>query len=60
VHFDNLQRIHALDWIVMPFNFIVQNADIHSQLHDELTAVCVDIEGESLFKHKIHVTIGAM
>jgi len=37
VLFKDLQRMRASDWIVTLFDFNVQNADINSQLQDELT-----------------------
>jgi len=40
------------DWIVTLFDFNVQNADINSQLQDELTDMRVDLEAQSLFKRK--------
>ena len=40
------------DWIVTLFDFNVQNADINSQLQDELTDTRVDREVQSLFKRK--------
>jgi len=40
------------DWIVTLFDFNVQSADINSQLHDELTDMCVDLEAQSLFGRK--------
>ena len=40
------------DWIVTPFDFNVQNADINSQLQDELTDMRVDLKVQSLFKRK--------
>jgi len=41
------------DWIVTQFDFNVQNADINSQLQDELTDMCVEVKAQSLFKQKI-------
>jgi len=40
------------DWVVTLFDFNAQNADINSQLHDELTDMRVDLEAQSLFKRK--------
>jgi len=40
------------DWIVTLFDFNVQNADINSQLQDELPDMHVDLEAQSLFKRK--------
>jgi len=40
------------DWIVTLFHFNVQNADINSQLQDELLDMRVDLETQSLFKRK--------
>ena len=40
------------DWIFTLFDFIVQNADINSQLQDELADMSVDLEAQSLFKRK--------
>jgi len=40
-------------WLInTPFDFIVQNADINTQLHDELIEMCVDLSAEWLFKCK--------
>jgi len=39
------------DWIVTLFDF-VQNADINSQLQDELTDMRGDIEAQSLVENK--------
>jgi len=52
VHFEDLQRMRMPDWIVPLFDFNVQNADINSQLQDELTDIRVDLEAQSLFKRK--------
>jgi len=38
------------DWIVTLFDFNLQNADINSQLQDELPDMRVDLEAQSLFK----------
>jgi len=35
------------DWIVMLFDFNVQNADINSQLQDELSDMRVDLKTQS-------------
>jgi len=40
------------DWIVTLFHFNVQNADINSQLQDELPDMRMDLEAHSLFKRK--------
>ena len=37
VLFEDPQRMRVPDWIVTLFDFNVQNADINSQLQDELT-----------------------
>jgi len=50
--FKDLQRMRVPDWIVTLFDFYVQNADINSQLQDELTDMRVDLEAQSLFEHK--------
>ena len=50
--FKDLQRMRVPDWIVTLFDFYVQNADINSQLQDELTDMRVDLEAQSLFKRK--------
>jgi len=47
----DLQRMRVRDWIVTLFD-LVQNADINSQLQDELTDMPVDLEAQSLFKRK--------
>jgi len=39
-------------WIVTLFDFNVQNADINSQLQDEITDMCEDLQAQSLFKRK--------
>jgi len=52
VLFEDLQRMRVLDWIVTLFHFNVQNADINSQLQDELPDMRVDLEAQSLFKRK--------
>jgi len=52
VLFKDLQRMRVPDWIVTLFDFNVQNADINSQLQDELTDMRVDLEAQSLFKRK--------
>jgi len=52
VLFEDLQRMGMPDWIVTLFDFNVQNADINSQLQDELTDMHVDLEAQSLFKRK--------
>jgi len=44
--------MHVLDWIVTLFDFNVQNADINSQLQDEIPDIRVDLEAQSLFKGK--------
>jgi len=44
--------MRAPDWIVMLFDFNVQNADINSQLQDELPDMRADLEAQSLFKRK--------
>jgi len=44
--------MRVLDWIVTLFHFNVQNADINSQLQDELPDMRVDLEAQSLFKRK--------
>jgi len=38
------------DWIVTLFDFNVPNADIYSQLQNELPDMRVDLEAQSLFK----------
>jgi len=52
VLFKDLQRMRVPDWVVTLFDFNAQNADINSQLHDELTDMRVDLEAQSLFKRK--------
>jgi len=47
-----LQRMRLSDWIVTLFHFNVQNADINSQLQDELPDMRMDLEAHSLFKRK--------
>jgi len=53
VLFEDLQRMRVPEWIVTLFDFNVQNADINSQLQDELT----DMRKQSLFKRKTWVTV---
>jgi len=50
--FKDIQRVLVPDWIVTLFDFNVQNADINSQLQDELADMRVDLEAQSLFKRK--------
>jgi len=52
VLFKDLQWMRVPDWIVTLFDFNVQNADINSQLQDELTDMRVDLKAQSLFKRK--------
>jgi len=52
VLFKDLQRMRVPDWIVTLFDFNVQNADIKSQLQDELIDMRLDLEPQSLFKSK--------
>jgi len=40
------------DWIVTLFHCNLQNADINSQLQDELPDMSVDLEAQSLLKRK--------
>jgi len=49
---EDLQRMRVPDWIVTLFDFNVQNADINSQLQDELPDMRVDLETQSLLKRK--------
>jgi len=52
VLFKDLQRMRVPDWIVTLFDLNVQNVDIMSRFQDELTDMRVDLEAQSLFKHK--------
>ena len=52
VLFKDLQRMRVPDWIVTLFDLNVQNVDIMSRFQDELMDMRVDLEAQSLFKHK--------
>jgi len=52
VLFEDLQKMRVPDWIVTLFHCNLQNADINSQLQDELPDMSVDLEAQSLLKRK--------
>ena len=51
VLFKHLQWMRVPDWIVTLFDFNVRNADINSQLQNELTDMRVDLKAQSQRKN---------
>jgi len=61
VLFEDLQRMRVLGWIVTLFDLNVQNADINSQLQDELPdIVCVWISKLNHFLNEKKLRESAM
>ena len=52
VRFEDLEKMHVPDWIVVPFDLEIENADIDSYLEDKFVDMCVDLEAKSLFRSK--------